>query len=196
MKVACHISLERSRWVLQLFFWLHLNRSSAQKNYGPPKSWKSQFWEFWDSQLGNPGSIWHLDVTPWLIIDNIIRGRWWLPPTLGYGEFCEFVCAHGLFMHQKCSNYALTNFLFGLCKFVWIIDLLITCLSPHPKVLVYPSTFEVLQVKERTLIYFSFIAFTFGFAFEYNKDLGVCHNQSSIYFFLLSPHTIDPKTPK
>jgi uncharacterized protein YehS (DUF1456 family) len=23
---------------------------------------------------------------------------------------------------QKCSNYALTNLLFGLCRFVWIID--------------------------------------------------------------------------
>jgi len=37
-------------------------------------------------------------------------------PSTGCGEFCEFVCARGSFVHQKCSNYALTNLLFGLCK--------------------------------------------------------------------------------
>jgi hypothetical protein len=36
-------------------------------------------------------------------------------PSPGHGEFCEIVFAHGSFVHQKCSNYALTNLLFGLC---------------------------------------------------------------------------------
>jgi hypothetical protein len=27
----------------------------------------------------------------WLITDNIIRGRWWLPPSPSRGESCEFV---------------------------------------------------------------------------------------------------------
>jgi hypothetical protein len=34
------------------------------------------------------------------------------PPSMGQGEFCGFVFAHDLSLHQKCSNYALTN-LFG-----------------------------------------------------------------------------------
>ena len=35
---------------------------------------------------------------------------------------------------QVGSNHALTNLLFGLCMFVWIIDLLVTHPSPHPEV--------------------------------------------------------------
>jgi len=31
------------------------------------------------------------------------------PPSLGRGEFCESMFARGLFMHQKCSDYALTT---------------------------------------------------------------------------------------
>jgi hypothetical protein len=48
-------------------------------------------------------------------------GKVMVSPKSGYGEFCEsceFVFAHGSFVHQKCSNYALTNLLFGLCKYV------------------------------------------------------------------------------
>jgi hypothetical protein len=39
------------------------------------------------------------------------------------------------FVHQKCFNYALTNLLFGLCKSVWKIDLLIIHPNPHPEAL-------------------------------------------------------------
>jgi hypothetical protein len=35
---------------------------------------------------------------------------------VSHGESCESVFAHGLSVHQKCSNYALINLLFGLCK--------------------------------------------------------------------------------
>ncbi len=51
-------------------------------------------------------------------------------PSPGHGEFCEIVFAHGSFVHQKCSNYALTNLLFGLCTPMWIIDLLVICPNP------------------------------------------------------------------
>ncbi len=57
--------------------------------------------------------------------------RWWVPPSLGYGESCEFVFAYGSFVHQKCSHYALTNLLFGLCRFVWIIEPLVALPSPN-----------------------------------------------------------------
>jgi hypothetical protein len=37
-------------------------------------------------------------------------------PNLGNGEFCESVYASGLFVHQKCLNYALINLLFDFCR--------------------------------------------------------------------------------
>ncbi len=58
---------------------------------------------------------------------------------------------HGLSMHQKCSSYALTNLLFGLCRFMWVIELLIICPSPYLWALTRPSTLEVLGMKEQTL---------------------------------------------
>jgi hypothetical protein len=58
-------------------------------------------------------------------------GRWWFPSNLGHGEYacgesCESVYARGESydsvyargesIHQNCSNHALTNLLFGLCR--------------------------------------------------------------------------------
>jgi hypothetical protein len=40
------------------------------------------------------------------------------PSNSGRGESYEFVYAHGLFVHQKCSIYALINLLFYLCRSV------------------------------------------------------------------------------
>jgi hypothetical protein len=77
---------------------------------------------------------------PWLSIENNITGKVVLPPGSGRGGFYESVFACGSSMHQKCSNYALTNLLFGMCKFVWIIDLLVTRASPHLRAPTHPST--------------------------------------------------------
>jgi hypothetical protein len=106
----------------------------------------------------------------WLITENTIKGRWWLPPSLGHGESCESVYACGSFVHQKLSNYTLTN-LFGLCRYVWIIDLLIIHPIPNPKVPTHPSTPKVLRIRERTPIFY-FVIFTFRFAFESFKEFG------------------------
>ncbi len=51
-------------------------------------------------------------------------------PSLGRDESCESMYAHGSAMHEKCSNYALTNFLFGLCKLISIIKSFVTCFNP------------------------------------------------------------------
>jgi hypothetical protein len=69
----------------------------------------------------------------WLVTENTIRGKVVASPSSSRGESCESVYAHGSFVHQKCSNSTLTNLLFGLCKFVWIINPLVTCPSPHPR---------------------------------------------------------------
>jgi hypothetical protein len=66
---------------------------------------------------------WHLGATPMANHREYYKGgRWWLPPSLGRGESCELVYARGSSVHQKCSNYALTNLLFGLRMFIWNID--------------------------------------------------------------------------
>jgi len=49
---------------------------------------------------------------------NTIRGKVVASPSSGRVESCESMFAHDSSMHQKCSNYALTNLLFGLCKSV------------------------------------------------------------------------------
>jgi len=132
------------------------------------------FGNFGTPKLGVPrqNDIWMQPL--WLITKNIKRGRWWLPLSLGHGESCKSMYAHCSSMHQKCSNFALTN-LFGLCRFVWIIDSLVICLSPHPRALAHPSTTEMLQIRERTLIISSFVVFTFEFAFNLSRSVGVHH---------------------
>jgi hypothetical protein len=82
------------------------------------------------------------------------------------------VFAHGSSMHQKCYSYALTNLLFGLCRSMWVVDLLVNFPSPHPGALACPFTPEVLQAKEHAPTPFPSIVFTFGFAVESIKELG------------------------
>jgi hypothetical protein len=98
------------------------------QSYVPQKSRKSQLWEFQDSLLGILGQndIWVL--VPWLGTEYTIRGRWWLPPSSGRGESYESVFARGY--APKCSNYALTNLLFGLCRSMWVIEFLFNLPSP------------------------------------------------------------------
>jgi hypothetical protein len=64
------------------------------------------------------------------------------PPSLGHGESYEYVYAHGLTMHKNCSNYALTNLLFSLCKYVGIINLLVICFNLHLGALSHPFDLE------------------------------------------------------
>ncbi len=101
----------------------------------------------------------------------LLRGRWWLPPSSSCVESYESMNACGSFMHQKCSNYALTNLLFGFCRWIWIIDTLVTCLNLHLGTLTLPFTPEMLQGKECAPIPSS-VVFTLGLAFEFFKEFG------------------------
>ncbi len=112
-------------------------------------------WESWEK--------WHLNAA--LVVNHrkyYKRGRWWLPSSPSHGESCEFVYAHGSFVHQKCFNYVITNLLFGLCRLIWIIDLLVTRSNPHPGAWTCNSTPKVLRMRECTqhffLLLFSFWA--------------------------------------
>jgi len=104
----------------------------------------------------------------WLITNNIARGKVVASPSPGHDEFCKSVYARGSFVHQKCSNHALTNLLFGLWRLVWIISSFDIRPNSHPKVLACLFTPKVLRGGEHTSIS-SFIVFTFRFTFEFFK---------------------------
>jgi hypothetical protein len=89
---------------------------------------------------------------------------------------CEFVCARDLSVHQKCSNYALTN-LFGLCRFVWIIDPLITHPSPHPRAPACPSTPKVMQAREHIPLLLSMLSPSDSHL-SFTRSLGVCQSRA------------------
>jgi hypothetical protein len=136
-------------------------RSPYFRNFGPPKY----------SHLGVLGQndIWVL--APWLSIENTIRGRWWLPPSPDRGESCESVFVCGSFMHQKCSNYALTNLLFGLYRSMWVIALLVNICSPHLRAPTRPSTPEVLWTRDCASTPSPSVVFSFRLVVESIKEL-------------------------
>jgi hypothetical protein len=118
VQVACDKPLESSPQGIQLFFRPHRNQRSARKVMGP-------------QSCGSLGTKCHLDVD--LVERHRVYykgGRWWLPPSSGRGEFCESKFARGSSELQRCSNYVLTNLLFGLCRFVWVIKCLSFFLVP------------------------------------------------------------------
>jgi len=80
------------------------------------------------------------------------------------------------FVHdQKCSNYALTNLLFSFCKSVWMVDLIVTHSTPHPKALACPYyPFEMLRVKEHPSTLFSPLFSFLNTHLSLLKSLGVC----------------------
>ncbi len=157
--MACHILLERSWWRLQLCFRPHLNWRFAHNVMGLQSCGIPNF--------GN--DIWVLDS--WLSTKYSIRGKVMASSSLGRAKSCESMFTDGSSMHQRCSNYALTNLLFGLCRSVWVIDLLANIPSPHLGALAHPSNLEVLWAKERTSMPFRSIVFIFGFIVEFIKEL-------------------------
>jgi hypothetical protein len=137
------------------------------RNYGPPKLRKSNFENFGIPNLWVSGQndIWV--QAPWLGTKNIIRGKVVaFTLSLNRGEFCESMFVRGSSVHRKCSKYALTNLLFGLYRFVWIIDLLVTHLNPYPGAPSHPSTLEMLWIKEHTPTPYPFVVFTFRLGIE------------------------------
>jgi hypothetical protein len=126
--MACDILLKSSQQ--GLYFCFKSQLKVCTQNYGPPKSQESQLWEFWDSHLGIGGQndIWAL--VPWLSTKYNIRGKvvvspkfrsWWI---LWVRVYPRFIRA------PKCYNYALINLLFGLCRFLWINEVIVNLPSP------------------------------------------------------------------
>jgi hypothetical protein len=148
VKVACHILLKSSRKGLQLFLRPHLNWRFAHKVMGL-QNWRSSNFGISRLPLGSPRTKWHLSANFVARHKKYYKGgRWWFPPSLSHGESCESMFARGSSMHKKCSNYVLINLLFGLCKSVWVIDLLVNLPSPHCGTPTCPFTLEMLWAEE------------------------------------------------
>jgi hypothetical protein len=69
----------------------------------------------------------------WPCIEYNIRGKLVVCPKSGPWWVLWVCVCPWLVYAPKCSNYALTNLLFGLCKFVWVIEVLVNLPSPIPK---------------------------------------------------------------
>jgi hypothetical protein len=112
------------------FFYTSSQLEVCTQSCKPPKLQESQLWEFRDSHLGVPGQndIWVL--VPWPGTEYTIRGKvvaspkfepWWV----------LWVCVCPWFVRApKYCNYALTNLLFGLCRSVWVSEVLINLPNP------------------------------------------------------------------
>jgi hypothetical protein len=131
---------------------IFLETSSESKvytqSYGPPKLRDSQLWEFRDSHLGVPrqNDIWVLVL--WPGTKYTIEGKVMTSPK---SEPWWFLWVHVCpwFIHApKCSNYTLTNLLFGLCKFVWVIELFINLFSSISKLQHAPLPLKCYKLGE------------------------------------------------
>jgi hypothetical protein len=146
------------------------------QSYGPPKSRKSQLWEFRDSQMGVLGqnAIWML--VPWPGTKYTIRGKvvaspkfepWWV---LWVRVYPWFVLASKVF--QLYTNQLV----------VWFVQVHVSdwllIIGPNP-ILELQHAFlppKVLWATERAPTLSPSIVFTFGLVVESIKELGGASN--------------------
>jgi hypothetical protein len=120
VQVVCDIPLESSQQGLQLCFRPHLNQRYAHNIMGP-------------QSRGNLGTKWHLSASLMVrhkiyykrkVVASPKSGPWWVL----WIRVCPwFVRA------PECSNYALTYLLFGLCRSVKVIEVLVNLPSLIPE---------------------------------------------------------------
>jgi uncharacterized membrane protein len=122
--------------------------------------------------LGNLGTKWHLGASPMARKNIYYKGEGdgfpQVRTVVSFVSLClPVVCP----CTKKCSNSALTNLLFSLCKSVWIIELLVVRFSPIMDLQHGPLP-EVLQAKERAPTISPSDVVTFGLTVESLKELG------------------------
>jgi hypothetical protein len=121
--------------------------------------------------VGVPGQnvIWVL--IPWPGTKYIIKGKVMVSPkSKPWWILWVYVCPWFVYA-PKCSNYALTNLLFGLCRSVWMIELRINLLSPIPKLKHAPLPLKCYKLKSVPQLCL-LLLFTFGLVIESIKELG------------------------
>jgi hypothetical protein len=151
-------------------------------------------WKFRDSHLGVSGQndIWVL--VSWLGKKYIIRGK--VAASLKFGSWWVLwirVCSWFV-RAPKCSNNTLTNLLFGLCRSMWVIELLVNLPSPISKLQhtpLPPKCYKPGSTPQFRLL----PLFTFGLTIDSIKELGgvsisfcnscIFYSDSNHYFVIL-----------
>jgi len=80
--------------------------------------------------LGSFKTKWHLVVGPLARHRVYYKGEGGGFPQIRVVVSLMSLCYSWLIRAPKCSYYALTNLLFGLCKSMWIIELLVNLSNP------------------------------------------------------------------
>ncbi len=95
----------------------------------------------WGLPFGSFGTKWHLGASPVARHKEYYKGEGGgFPQVQVVVSLVKSMLVRGSFMQQKCSDYALTNLLFGLCRSLWVIDLLDNLPSLDPRAPTCPST--------------------------------------------------------
>jgi hypothetical protein len=124
------------------------------------ENFETPTWESWDKMTFECWPSGTEYIIRGKVVASLKSGPWWV----------LWVCLLVIRPCTKCSNYALTNLLFG--KSVWVIKLLVNLPSPYFGALACPSTPEVLRAKEHAPTPSSSVVFTFGLPIESIKELG------------------------
>jgi hypothetical protein len=119
--------------------------------------------------------IWVL--VPWPDTEYIIRGKVVAPPKFGpWWVLWVYVCSW-LVRAPKCFNHALTNLLFGLCKSMWIIELLVNLPNPIPKLKQTPLPPKCYEPRSVPQLLFLALFSPLDSQLNPSRSLGVRHSQ-------------------
>jgi hypothetical protein len=123
--------------------------------------------------LGSPGTKWHLGAGP--VAKHIIYYK-------GEGDGFPEIWAMVSFVSpclpvvRPCSNYALINLLFSLCRSMWVIELLVNLLGPILELqhtLLPPKCYELKNTPQLLLLPMSS---PLDSKLNPSRSLGVHHN--------------------
>jgi len=104
------------------------------------------------------------------VVDPLIKAM------VSFVNLCSFVVRP---CTEKGSNYTLTNLLFGLCRYVWVINLLVNLPNPRPKISTHPSTPEVLWPRSVPQLFFFPLFSLLDLQLNPSKSLWVGHKQTT-----------------
>jgi len=175
MQVTCYILFKNSQQGLQLCFRPHLKWRFAQEVTGFGSVESPNFENFKTLNLGILGQndIWVL--TLWPSTKSTIRGKVMTSPKFGPWRVL-WVCVCLWFIRApKCSNCTLTNLLFGLCRSMWIINLLVNLSSPHPEAPARPSTPKCYEPKNVPQLIFLSLSSPLDSQLSPSRSLGMHH---------------------
>jgi hypothetical protein len=200
VQVVCNTLLESS-WQGLYLLQTSFQSEVYTQSYGPPKLQTSELWKFrtkWHlgaNPMARPphkvmgpqscrsssyedfgqNDIWVL--VPWPDTEYIIRGKVVASPKFG-PWWVLWVCVCPWLVHApKCFNHALTNLLFGLCKFVWIIELFINLPNPIPKLQQTPLPPKCYEPRSAPQLLFLPLSSPLDSQLSPSRSLGMRHSQ-------------------